>query len=289
MKKKYLQIVLVSTLGVALVGSRINSTPGLPLGKVDSIVFLDSKHGFIQVAATPHSKEYESRDGGKTWKQITEGVPGFRRGRFFATKWTGWSINEGLWPNGEVYKTEDGGKTWKLSLKAANKYEFVFGGLQAISSTEVWVAGLTTAYHTSDGGTTWEHGGPAGTGLQFLDTKRGWIEAEKLWHTENGGKTWEAVGKDGKSCFGGLGFYFLDDEHGWGVSGKTEGNIEGGAQTGYVVATSDGGKTCSSIAEIPGHFLWSVFYLNEREGWAGGIGSILRTEDGGHTWVNVSD
>jgi photosystem II stability/assembly factor-like uncharacterized protein len=108
-----------------------------------------------------------------------------------------------------------------------------------------------------------------------------------LWHTENGGRTWESVRGAAKTGFGGLGFFFLDDHHGWAVSGETEGNIEGGQETGHVFETIDGGRTFKEIARLTGQTLWSVFFLNEQQGWAGGLGSLLKTEDGGHTWSEV--
>jgi photosystem II stability/assembly factor-like uncharacterized protein len=135
---------------------------------------------------------------------------------------------------------------------------------------------------------TWDKSGPPGTAIQFLDAVRGWLRDGKLLRTADGGKTWESVENDGKSCFAAMVFYFLDDYHGWYVSSQTEESIEGGAQTGYVVATSDGGKTCVKLSRIPGQNLWSVFFLNEREGWVGGIGSLFKTEDGGHTWTKIS-
>ncbi len=281
--------VLVPLLGVALDVSQVNRVSRLPMNKIDAISFLDENHGFVQQQSQPHPETFETLDGGKTWKRTEDGVPGFRRGRSFATRLKGWSIDEDLWNHGVISVTEDGGHTWYPSLDKHDKNEFVFGGIQAVSEREVWATGSRGTYHTTDGGKSWENKGPAGTGLQFLDAEHGWIEGDKLWHTDNGGKTWESIGGDRKSCFGGYGFFFLDDRHGWAVSGKTEGNMEGGAETGFITVTKDGGKTCEELPHVPGQFFWSVYFLNERAGWAGGIGLLLKTEDGGHTWVDVSD
>jgi len=280
-------IVSIMLLSGGLALSQINSTSRLPGDKVDSIFFLDANHGFLQEQSSPHPKAYETLDGGKTWKEIEKGVPGFRRGRSFATKWKGWSIDENMFDHSTVYRTEDGGRTWVASFKTQSAGEFVFGGLQAISEEEAWAVGVH-AYHTTDGGKTWEIRGPAGTGLQFFDSEHGWIDGDKLWRTDDGGRTWKSIDKDGKSCFGGLGFFFLDENHAWAVGGKTEGNMEGGAETGFVTVTKDGGQTCVELPQVPGQFFLSVFFLNEQEGWVGGIGSLLKTDDGGHTWTVVS-
>src|SRR4051812_43320524 len=66
----------------------------LPTNKISGIVFLDSSHGFVQLLTLSHPQTYETIDGGRTWKQIEGGVPGFRTGRSFANKLKGWSIDE---------------------------------------------------------------------------------------------------------------------------------------------------------------------------------------------------
>src|SRR5712692_7644906 len=104
-------IVSIMLLSGGLALSQINSTSRLPGDKVDSIFFLDANHGFLQEQSSPHPKAYETLDGGKTWKEIEKGVPGFRRGRSFATKWKGWSIDENMFDHSTVYRTEDGGRT----------------------------------------------------------------------------------------------------------------------------------------------------------------------------------
>jgi photosystem II stability/assembly factor-like uncharacterized protein len=282
-------VVFAVLLGGGFGFSQLRDPSQLPGDKIDAIFFVDADHGFIQAVESPHSATYETFNGGRTWRKVEEGVPGFRRGRAFVTKSQGWSIDENMLNHGSIYVTEDGGRTWRISFSAADKNEFVFGGLQAISDIEVWAVGLRAAYHTIDGGKTWEKKGPAGTGLQFLDAERGWIDGDKLWRTDNSGKTWVSVDEERKSCIGGHGFFFLDDRHGWSVSGTTEGHMEGGAETGFIAVTKDGGKTCERLPDVPGQFFWSVFFLNEQEGWVGGIGSLLKTQDGGHTWKQAGE
>src|SRR5438445_480908 len=106
----------------------------------------------------------------------------------------------------------------------------------------------------------------------FLDADHGFVQQQSQPHPEpfetlDGGKTWDSIDRDGKSCLGGLGFFFLDEKHAWAVGGKTQGNMEGGTKTGFVTVTKDGGKTCEELPQVPGQLFWSVFFLNEREGW----------------------
>jgi len=196
-------------------------------------------------------------------------------------------MDENIWDQGKISRTDDGGASWRTVFDAKNKNDFVFGGVQAVSDVDVWATGLSGTFFSADGGETWEKKGYAGTGLQFLDAKRGWVEGDKLWHTGDGGRTWEIVGTDGKWCFGGLGFFFLNENRGWAVGAASQENVEGSVKTGIVTASIDGGKTCMEIARIPQQTLWSVFFLNDREGWVGGISSILKTQDGGRTWSLV--
>jgi photosystem II stability/assembly factor-like uncharacterized protein len=281
----------VILLATCLASCQIHRDTQLPSKKINGIVFLDANHGFVQMLTLSHPETYETLDGGKTWNHTQQRVPGFRTGRAFATRLKGWSIDEKSEDTLEketynkVLSTQDGGATWLLSLKTDRKGDFVFGGIQAISETEVWVVGTSGAYHSVNGGKTWERSGPAGTGLQFLDAQRGWLQDDKFWHTGDGGRAWEGVPNEGKACFGGFSFFFLDNLHGWAVSGNTEGKTDDGARVGHVIATNDGGKTCIEIVRLPGEIPWSVFFLNEREGWVGGIGSLRKTEDGGRTWL----
>jgi photosystem II stability/assembly factor-like uncharacterized protein len=276
--------------GMLLAGSYIPFSkalsPHTPNGRIDGIVFDSPAHGYIQVLESPRAT-YETNDGGKTWKPFRGGTVGFRRGRSFASGLRGWSIDEELRDHGKVFQSDDGGVSWRVVFGTKDVNDFVFGGIQAISDFEVWVTGLSGTYRSEDGGKTWQKRGEGGTGLQFLDSKRGWVEGNILWHTDDGGVTWEGVGSNGKTCFGGFGFFFLNDHRGWAVGGATEGNMEGGAETGFLTESKDGGRTCEETRRIPGQFFWSVFFLNEREGWLGGIGSVLKTEDGGRTWALV--
>src|SRR5437867_142577 len=106
------------------------TTAEFPSGKITAILFLNPYHGFVQEEALPHPATYETTDGGATWKRIIRPVPGFRRGRSFASSTKGWSVDEILDPRNKIFKTEDGGQTWRPTFTAPNSYAFVFGALQ---------------------------------------------------------------------------------------------------------------------------------------------------------------
>lgn len=281
---RFLIAIMGLAIALGLMLLRRQATSSLPSNRIDGLVFEDGMHGFAQLLQNPRSI-YETTNAGKSWLKSELGVTGFRAGRSFANAMQGWSVDEDTKDHGHIFQTDDGGHSWKSVFDTGNPNDLVFGGIQALSPAEIWVTGLSGTYHSSDGGKTWQKNGPPGTGLQFLDLRQGWVVGDRLWYTPDAGKSWEPVEKDEKSCFGGLGFFFLDRLHGWAVGGEEEHNIEGGATTGLVSYTADGGKTCSEIARVPGKFFWSVFFLNDKQGWVGGIGSVLKTEDGGHTWI----
>jgi photosystem II stability/assembly factor-like uncharacterized protein len=268
-----------------LVRQKLDSAP--PQGLIDGLIFDSLTHGYAQTNER-HRPIFETADGGKTWNKLIGGATGFRTGRSFANASNGWSIDEDIWDHAKIFQTKNGGNSWTIVFQTGDDGNFVFGGIQAISENTVWSVGGSGAYRTTDSGNHWERRGPPGTALQFQDPERGWIEGDKFWRTTDGGKSWNPIEKDGKTCFGGLGFYFLNERLGWAVSGETEGNVEGGARTGLIWVTKDGGYNCEELAPVPGQILWSVFFLNDQDGWVGGIGTIFQTRNGGHTWARVS-
>jgi photosystem II stability/assembly factor-like uncharacterized protein len=258
---------------------------GLPHGgRLDAIFFEDENHGYVRECCPETPVFFETRDGGRTWKSTSTPIKGLRRGRVFVNSRTGWSVVEDKWPHSSIYKTEDGGQTWRLSFQSPAKDDFYFDGLQVISDREVWVAGISGTYHTLDAGKTWTRVDASGGTLCFLDQQNGWIEdVPWVWKTSDGGKTWQKLPK----IYGGLDLYFLDNSHGWLVGGEQEENLPSGQKTGHVYFTSDGGKTWNHLAALKGHFLWSVFFLNQRTGWVAGLdGSFLKTKDGGKSWFD---
>jgi photosystem II stability/assembly factor-like uncharacterized protein len=96
----------------------------------------------------------------------------------------------------------------------------------------------------------------------------------KIFLTSNGGATWEE---------GNTGIYgdvfsvsFLDSINGWS-SGRQ----------GLLMRTSDGGKNWIRVSRGTTEELHSVDAVDEDYCWAAGGGSIVRTIDGGVTWLET--
>jgi len=188
----------------------------------------------------------------------------------FTDAQTGLAIGQ----DGLIIKTGDGGKTWKqvkLELplqewQAAQPH--LFSMSRGTDPNKVWAVGpVGTIIYSKDGGTTWKNLSLGRdvtlNGVSFANDTEGWVVGEfgTILHTSDGGKTWQ----EQKNVLN-LPKYTRPD-----------------------LSEEDALKQRVPPLYLEDLFLVAVDFRNPREGYvAGESGILLKTEDGGETWTNVS-
>lgn len=176
--------------------------------------------------------------------------------------------------DGLIIKTSDGGKTWKqikLELplqewQAAQPH--IFSMSRGADSQKVWAVGPVGAViHSRDGGETWENLSLGRdvtlNGVSFANDTEGWVVGEfgTILHTSDGGRTWQEQ--------------------------KNVLNLP--KYTRPELSEEDAIKQRVPQLYLEDLFLVAVAFRNPREGYIGGeSGILLKTEDGGETWTNIS-
>ena len=264
----------------------------------------DIKHGIIG----------RTHDGGLTWRFQSSAVPG-SRGGFGAVQFFDSLSGCMLGGDGQIFRTVDGGENWR---EARDDDGHRFSDLHFIDRSHGWAVG-TGVVRTVDGGDHWtwavrgdaEHGYLSGEGIFFQDRDRGWMSGlSSLMTTSDGGESWARVAIPIEP---GVGVHlrdvwFADARHGWvvGENGTILATTDGGAtwtrqsqgvplparRPPQVVQKQNGLDTLPDIeGQPPGLHLMAVRFLDPSRGWTVGFfpwegtSVVLRTVDGGATWV----
>lgn len=136
-------------------------------------------------------------------------------------------------------------------------------------------------YRTSNGGLTWQAQN-VGRGfkfneIQFIDSSHGWITgfgvdytSYLLLRTDDGGQSWRSLAAP--SVIGPDAFSFVNKLEGWAIDAQNN-----------ITHSRDGGVTWTVQLRASSDHWYSIYFINDHEGWIGGSG-ILHTADGGVTW-----
>jgi photosystem II stability/assembly factor-like uncharacterized protein len=239
------------------------------------ILFQDSTRGWIG----GENGVLRTMDGGRNWRRWSPPVKE-EVGPYFVTPQVGWLTGR----NGTILKTSDGGKSWARQRSGTVE---VLDDMVCFTITSCIIVGRkNTILSTSNGGRTWirrnstlnkpdmdilhvrlTHDGTAWA--VSLGYKYGYV-----LHSDDRGQTWKVAGQRIDGFPNGL-FFF---------NAKRGVLLDGG-----IYLTEDSGNTWRMVWN-GGALLQSVFFVNEKLGWAvGDARTIVHTADGGKTWVKQYD
>lgn len=187
---------------------------------------------------------------------------------------------------GTILHTTDGGNNWEIQHTGIN--DLYCESIDFIDHQEGWATGREDfgyAYilHTTDGGRNWMvqlvYMSLTLSIVTFKDHRHGWVGTGSgdIYYTIDGGANWE-LGYTGDGRVRSIAF--LDTLHGW---------AEG--QGMPLLYSEDSGRSWS--ADTTGIIGVKVFFSDSLHGWITSWEKVLRTVDGGTTWLddlpNVSD
>jgi photosystem II stability/assembly factor-like uncharacterized protein len=265
-----------------------------------------------------------SRDQGQTWNQVNVNTSNDLFAVEFMNGFYGWIIGEG----GVIFKTEDAGQNWNpISLNITenlNDIQFLNkqngwicgdNGL-IISSLD---GGLTWTTQTSGTNLNLE-------GLEFIDLNKGWTVGDQglILQTTNSGQNWTIQNSGSTQNFKDIAFVpsiggAICGENGtllkstnngvdWMVENLSQNNDLNAVDLGLKFNTHSGGFAVgndfnqdislgiisysvgwhlqnSGVSEV----LQDVKAISANAAWAvGNSGSVIRTNDGGNTWLPVT-
>lgn len=248
-----------------------------------------------------------STDGGNTWAAtaadpfagISENITAIRMFQVGAnTVRILCTRNTDAGNPGEISYSDDSGATWTEVAYGSVNGEYVVrhDGLFVLDENHLWITtDQGNVYFSSDGGLTWTIQSSAATAdgaammyaIKFIDQNIGVATgaADAIIYTVDGGENWLA----GTATGGGGELFTLHvfGRYRW-IVGTDDGEIyqTWNGSTGWTEMTQ---FTGTGTGDITG-----IVFLNDLIGYAthidsGTVGRILRTIDGGYSWIRVND
>lgn len=250
----------------------------------------------------------------KQWEVQESGFSRNLYGVSFPVPEKGWVVGQ----SGTILYTENKGKVWTNQKSETNEHLF---SVSFVDTRNGWAVGaFGTILHTTNGGVTWDKQGDQidriYNGVFFVDELYGWIVGEfgTILSTSNGGNTWteQANPLGEKTLFS---VYFKDRSTGFacGMDGILLSTVDGGVTWKQMdsrmkenlfsvngkgirqwcvglkgTLSANTGEGWRDITDkIPTRaWLKKCAFIDEKNGWiVGSVGTALRTEDGGETWV----
>jgi photosystem II stability/assembly factor-like uncharacterized protein len=257
-------------------------------GRLNSIFFLDGQRGW---AVGDQGVLLITTNGGDTWQRLVISSNSLNVVRFVSPT-IGWAV--GLY--GTLLKTTDGGQTWtQQTLPNDMPFPASFTHFQGAAfldaSNGVVVGSQGTILRTANGGSAWSviplPAGLSGTGLNllgiaFADTKTGWVVGSNgtILKTTNAGLSGSWTRQTSSTTLTLQAIATPRNQTSFACVG---------AAAGTLFTTINGGSSWTKPGNTSGTAsqLNAVDWLDLNRGMAVGMnGTILKTTDGGKTWVS---
>jgi len=262
-----------------------------------------------------------SRDSGKTWSLQSSDTDVHLMSVSFIDKLHGWVSGD----LSTVASTDNGGETWNVQRIDVSQVglnpdmalaipDLIYYDVFFLDEQNGWLVGeYGNIRHTTDGGKTWDsqHQSlldllifrdvmslPPLARIRFWDSQRGLIVGASgdILGTEDGGQTWGFIAKEGKR--GVMTLKKGTPELAENVPPLHLYNLVGSTENGRVVVVGAGGVVMHSsdhetweASKFPiDIYTWinGIDINEEGKGvLVGGKGLLLRTEDGGQTWLET--
>lgn len=285
-------------------------------GVTDNLLDIDAIDSVTAWIAGDNGTILFTSDGGGTWQQQSTPTGNGLNGIFFFNKVFGWACGDSR----TILHTTNGGASWTAQTPMAVPPTVGFNGLHFVSSLEGWVVGSGgVILHTTDGGTSWSQQystGITGQRVRFVSPTKGFVAGESgaLYYTTDAGATWHSQPSGTSYGLNDIAFassseYWISGDNGtvlhstnaggtWTASSLgTYASLNGFAgMSDLLVAVGENGVVARKDGALPWSFLnrgdnrsvnW-LSYSDEGHGFGvGQYGLILRTTDGGSTWVDI--
>lgn len=213
-------------------------------------------------------------------------------------------LDDGWWMSSSIafvvtqsglIRTTDAGRSWK-AMALSREDGSSSGAIRSIRfASEVlgWIVSDSGVWQTTDGGVQWRLIAAHGRLAAPISTTTAWLSVatahgEQYYVTKDQGKRWSVCGeRDQRPSANFTRVAFMSTTDARGIT-LTE------LHPGYrysVHLSIDGGCSWRTLWELPSFSddrLESLFFLNSKEGWMGGEGSIYHSKDSGLNWEVIS-
>lgn len=245
----------------------------------ENLGWIQSNHGFI--------KTY---DGGRNWINYYSTGSLNTNDFCFIDEKTGWAVAPT--PNNssidELLKTEDGGLSWSSQYIGSSQYSYYarLKEVKFLDSLNGYALGYYFNYKTTNGGASWSRlNSPIDFQAAAFYNKNNFIVAGKhlnlncpvICRTPDGAYNWETNATATEL----QGYTFLS------ITLVDTGTGYAAGSNGIVYKTVNKGASWFPISKYHVDGFSSIYFYNNKLGWAWGNSVLLKTADGGTNWKKI--